>query len=304
MAEYYALGAGLPTLRPEIGKNPPLTLREFVETLRGQLTRRDGQLLDLLLLSEDNRALVALLYDRPIPEPQVPYVVGPDRLRKLVAAAERGMITSEMVGEALHFDPKTYPSYLVDFMYEYRHDQEIDRPAEHFYEDILDNYYFRYVMKRGDEFVRTWVSFDRSIRLVLAAITIKRHDLDARRLIVGDSELVRLLRSGNWHDISFLEEGEVVQKVLQISEEENLSVREHRIDQLKWDYLDSLTFADTFSIDTMLAYLLKLQMLSRWSSLDAEIGKSRFREIIDQLNHESRSDLEKFRAEAKRHNRL
>jgi len=45
-------------------------------------------------------------------------------------------------------------------------------------------------------------------------------------------------------------------------------------------------------------------MLSRWSSLDAEIGKSRFREIIDQLNHESRSDLEKFRAEAKRHNRL
>ena len=304
MAEYYALGAGLPTLRPEIGKNPPLTLWEFVETLRGQLTHRDGQLLDLLLLREDNRALVALLYDRPIPEPQVPYVVGPDKLRRLVDAAERGMITSEMVGEELHFDPKTHPSYLVDFIYEYRHDQEIDRPAEHFYEDILDNYYFRYVMKRGDKFVRTWVSFDRSIRLVLAAITIKRHDLDARRLIVGDSELVRLLRSGNWHDISFLEEGEVVQKVLQISEEEDLSAREHRIDQLKWEYLDSLTFADTFSIDTMLAYLLKLQMLSRWSSLDTEIGKSRFREIIDQLNHESRSDLEKFRAEAKRHNRL
>ena len=214
------------------------------------------------------------------------------------------MVTSEMVGEELHFDPKTYPSYLVDFMYEYRHDQEIDRPAEHFYEDILDNYYFRYVMERGDKFVRTWVRFDRSIRLVLAAITIKRHDLDARRLIVGDSDLVRLLRSGNWHDITFLEEGEVVQQVLQISEEQDLSVREHRIDQLKWDYLDSLTFADTFSIDTMLAYLLKLQMLSRWSSLDAEMGKSRFREIMDQLNHESRSDLEKFRAEAKKHNRL
>lgn len=304
MAEYYALGAGLPTLRPEIGKNPPLTPWEYVETLRGQLSRRDNQLLDLLLLSEDNRALVALLYDRPIPESQTPYVVGPDELHRLVSAAEGGMVTSEMVGEELHFDPKTYPSYLVDFMYEYRHDQEIDRPAEHFYEDILDNYYFRYVMKRGDKFVRTWVSFDRSIRLALAAITIKRHDLDARRLIVGDSELVRLLRSGNWHDITFLEEGEVVQQVLQISEEQDLSVREHRIDQLKWDYLDSLTFADTFSIDTMLAYLLKLQMLSRWSSLDAEMGKSRFREIMDQLNHESRSDLEKFRAEAKKHNRL
>lgn len=304
MAEYYALGAGLPTLRPEIGENPPLTPWEYVETLREQLNRRDNQLLDLLLLSEDNRALLALLYDRPIPDPQTPYVVGQDELRRLVTAAERGMVTSEMVGEELHFDSKPYPSYLVDFMYEYRHDQEIDRPAEHFYEDILDNYYFRYVMERGDKFVRTWVRFDRSIRLVLAAITIKRHDLDARRLIVGDSDLVQLLRSGNWHDITFLEEGEVVQQVLQIAEEEDLSVREHRIDQLKWDYLDNLTFADTFSIDTMLAYLLKLQMLSRWSSLDAEIGKSRFREIMDQLNHESRSDLEKFRADAKRHNRL
>ena len=88
MAEYYALGAGLPTLRPEIGKNPPLTPWEYVEALRGQFNRRDNQLLDLLLLSEDNRALVALLYDRPIPEPQTPYVVGQDELRRLVTAAE------------------------------------------------------------------------------------------------------------------------------------------------------------------------------------------------------------------------
>lgn len=304
MAEYYALGAGLPTLRLETGKTPPVTPEDFVELLGGSASSRDRQLLELMLYREDNRALVALLYDRPIPEPRHPYVVGIDRLKRLVAAAEGGQITSPMVGEEQQLDLRDYPSYLVDFIREYRHDQEIDRPAEHFYEDILDNYYYRYVMEKGDKFVRTWTNFERSIRLVLAAVTIKRHDLDAQKLIVGDSELVRLLRSGNWHDISFLKEGEVVQQVLQISEEEDISLKEHKIDQLKWDFLDSLTFADTFSIDTMLAYFLKLQLLDRWSSLDEERGKETFREIVDRLNHESRADLEEFRADAKKHNRL
>lgn len=304
MADYFALGAGLPSLKLEVGKKPPFGPSEYVEILRGQVTERDRRLLDLLLYEEDNRALIALIYDRPIPEPRLPYVLGLDSLRRLLSAAESGMITSEMIGVEQQFDRSEYPSYLIDFMYEYRHDQEIQRPAEHFYEDILSNYYYRYVMDRGDTFVRTWVRFERAIRLVLAAITIKRHDLDARRLIVGDSDLVQLLRSGNWHDITFLEEGEVVSQVLRIAEETDLSTREHMIDKLKWDYLDNLTFADTFSIDTMLAYLLKLRMLDRWSSLDPQVGKARFREIVDKLNGESKSDLEKFRAEAKRHNRL
>lgn len=304
MADYFALGAGQPSLKLEVGKKPPFAPVEYVETLRGLATKRDQGLLDLLLYEEDNRALIALIYERPIPEPRLPYVLGIDKLKRLVSAAESGMITSEMIGVEQQFDRSEYPSYMIDFMYEYRHDQEIQRPAEHFYEDILSNYYYRYVMDKGDAFIRTWVRFERAIRLVLAAITIKRHDLDARRLIVGDSDLVQLLRSGNWHDITFLEEGEVVQQVLRISEETDLSTREHMIDKLKWDYLDNLTFADTFSIDTMLAYLLKLRMLDRWSSLDPQVGKERFREIVDKLNGESKSDLEKFRAEAKKHNRL
>lgn len=304
MAEYYALGAGQPSLKLEVGKKPPFAPAEYVEILSEQATKRDKALLDLLRYEEDNRALIALIYDRPIPEPELPYVLGIEKLKQLLKAAENGMITSRMIGEEQQFDPSEYPSYMIDFMYEYRHDQEIQRPAEHFYEDILSNYYYRYVMDKGDTFVRTWVRFERAIRLVLAAITIKRHDLDARKLIVGDSDLVELLRSGNWHDITFLEEGEVVSQVLRIAEEKDLSTREHMIDKLKWEYLDNLTFADTFSIDTMLAYLLKLRMLDRWSSLDPQVGKARFREIVDKLNHESKSDLEKFRAEAKKHNRL
>lgn len=304
MADYYALGAGLPTLSPEPGKKPPLTPEEFAGTLREQATRRDRKLLELLLYKEDNRAVTALIYDRPIPHPAGSYVLGPDRLKQLLAAAERGVLTSPMVAKEQQFDAGAYPSYLVDFVREYRHDQETDRPAEHFYEDILDNYHYRYVTDKGDNFLRTWMRFERAIRLVLAAITIKRHDLDARRLIVGDSDLVELLRSGNWHDISFLEEGEVVEQVLQIAEEKDLVTRERKIDRLKWDFLDSLTFADTFSIDTMLAYYLKLQMINRWSDLDPEQGQETFGRIVRQLNHESRTDLEKFRTEAKKHNRL
>lgn len=303
MAEYYTLGASLPTLRLDDLKTIGFTSSEFVDELRSQAPSADQKQLDLMLLPEDNRALLALLQGNPIPEARHPYAIGPTKLKALVdllRSKEPDAVDPFEVQEEVK--KGDYPPYIIDFAREYLTDEVSQRPPEYFYEDILANAYYDYVEREGNKFVRTWKALERNIILVLAAITVKRFDLDARKLIIGESELVRLLRSGNWSDVSFLEEGDVVTEITRISEEENLSTREHKIDDFKFRFLDNLTFADAFSINAMLAYLERLLILERWANLDKELGESRFREIVGTLNREAREGLDDFRRMNKKAN--
>lgn len=296
MAEYYTLGASLPTLKSDDYKSLGYSSASFVRELKDQASSADRKLIDLLLLRGDNKVLLSALEQRPNPIPDTPLAIGEERIRALVTTLrEVDREAKEVVIGEERISLKEYPEYMVDFVREYLHDRETDRPAEYFYEDILANEYYRYAQKRGNKFVRTWLALERNISLVLAAITAKRFNLDARKIIMGESELVELLRSGQWREISFLEESEVVDRVMKISEEEHLAVREHKIDDFKWSFLDNLTFADTFSIDTMLAYILRLQILERWSVLDKEKGEAVFRDIVDHLNKEGKEGLRRYK---------
>lgn len=304
MAEYYTLGASLPSLKSDDYKSLGYTSASFISELQSQATASDRKLIDLLLLQGDNKVLLSILEQSPLPTLTAPLAIGIERLEALVTTLrDKDRDAKEIrLGES-SISIREYPNYMVDFVREYLHDQEIDRPAEYFYEDILGNEYFRYAYRHGNTFVRTWLSLERNISLVLAAITAKRFNLDARKVIMGESELVQLLRSGQWSEISYLEEGEVVSAVMKISEESHLATREHKIDDFKWAFLDSLTFADTFSIDTMLAYFLRLQILERWSGLDRERGEQVFRDIVDTLSREGKEGLERYKEMSRKKNK-
>lgn len=303
MANYYTLGASLPTLRLDDVKSLGFTSDEFITELRSQAPKSDQKQIDLMLLPEDNRALLAILRGDPIPEPRHPYAIGPTKLKALVALLrDREVDARDPFEIQEEVRKRDYPDYMLDFAREYLTDEVSQRPPEYFYEDILANAYYDYVLKHGNTFVRTWKELERDIILVLAAITVKRFDLDARKLIIGESELVQMLRSGNWSDISTLDEGDIITEITHISEEENLSLREHKIDEFKFHFLDNLTFADTFSISAMLAYFERMIILERWASLDRDRGEQSFKEIVRNLNHEAREGLEEFRRMNKKTN--
>lgn len=296
MAQYYTLGASLPTLKLDDHKGTEYTASSFINEVLDQAPKSDVKQVNLLLLPADNAALLAILRDNPLPALQTPLAVGVEKLRALVKLLRGSELDAINPFEGQEYvQKKDYPQYMIDFIREYLRDEASERPPEFFYEDILQALYFEHVQKEGNEFVRTWTALERNVSLVLAAITVKRFDLDAKKLIIGESELVKLLRSGNWGDVSYLEESDVVNAITQISEEQNLSTKERKIDDFKWTFLDNLTFSDTFSINAMMAYFLKLTIIGRWSKLDKAQGEQTFREIVQELNKEGREDLEAFK---------
>lgn len=302
---YYALGAALPVLKQSDLSAAGQSSTRFLKELQSVTSKSDQKQLDLLLLREDNRLLMQLLkaedetaYEMVTPTlPPEHYALGIDQLRHLIDTIKAGKTVAK----------KEYPKYMVDFVEDYLHPEVSEEGEEehskrrdlHFPEDLLAEAYYKYVQKKGDAFLRAWSSMEQSIALVFAAVLAQNFNLDSEKYVVGSGELIEILRSGDWRKVSYLKEADTVKEILKLTEEKHLALRERSIDELKWRLIDTLTFTDVFSIDAMMAYLLKLLMLERWSVLDNDKGEARFREIITSLNEEGQGEIENYRAYAR-----
>ena len=79
---------------------------------------------------------------------------------------------------------------------------------------------------------------------------------------------------------------ETFEQFVKISETEELVEREKRMDQLRWNWMEEATFFNYFTIERLFVFLLQLEMIERWISLDKEKGNQLFRSIIAALKDE------------------
>ena len=50
---------------------------------------------------------------------------------------------------------------------------------------------------------------------------------------------------------------------------------------LKWNWMEDAVFFNYFTVERIFVFLLKLEMIGRWISMDKEKGSELFRQIID-----------------------
>ncbi|NJM16865.1 MAG: DUF2764 family protein [Bacteroidales bacterium] len=66
-------------------------------------------------------------------------------------------------------------------------------------------------------------------------------------------------------------------------EESNLTERELKIDQIKWNWLENNTFFHYFSMERVFAFTVQLSILSRWATLEETKGAEIFKETLRSL---------------------
>ena len=130
---------------------------------------------------------------------------------------------------------------------------------------------------------------------MLAAITCRKHGLDKSGYIVGENEVAHALRTSNARDFGLGDTVEYLPDLQRIAEETDLMAREKKIDLLKWGWLEENTFFKTFDIESVFAYMLKLEMIERWVTLDKTTGEKTFREIVGAMKKGSENALDEFK---------
>jgi hypothetical protein len=271
MTQYYCLVAGLPDLQLEDGKLR-YSVADFREEVYPQLAKNDRRLVDLFFLQQDNRNLLSLLKNKD------------------AALEAQGNYSAEELAEIIRTvcegdaPQKEVPAYLYKFVEEY-----LALPAEQSVlpEDLLATDYYRYGMACGNKFVSEWMEFNLNVNNMLAALAARKFKMEVAPAIVGDNEVAQQLRTSNARDFGLTELIDYYETVARIHELDNWMEREHKIDRLKWDWLDDKVFFHYFSVERIFAFLVRLDMIERWMALDKEKGTALFRQLVAKLKEEA-----------------
>ena len=268
---YYYLVAGLPELTLEDSKLS-YTVADFKAELYPDLSDEDRRLIDLFYLKFDNANVLKLLKDKDATiDPRGNYSA--EELAEFISSLKEG----DEIADAV------FPSYLSTFISEYFN---VAAEDDFLHEDRLAALYYEYAMKCKNKFVSSWFAFNLTMNNILVALTARKFKMDIAPLIVGDTEVCEALRTSGARDFGLTGEVDFLDQLVKISETEELVEREKKIDQLRWNWMEEATFFNYFTVERLFVFLLQLEMIERWISLDKEKGNQLFRSIIATLKDE------------------
>ncbi|MFO7619663.1 MAG: DUF2764 family protein [Bacteroidales bacterium] len=267
---YYYLVAGFADLVFDSGKGYP-DLAEFVEELKNNLHPSDYKIVSLLFLPYDNDNLIAFLEGKT------------DKWNPLGKYSASEFEEERKVLQSIVSEKDVIPPYMVAVLNQRTgEEQTIDRIST--WKKLTEGY-LEMALKSGSKFLRKWVSFDRDIRNIFALINAKELHLNAARYIAGKDqfaqELVAVFNSGK--DFVIPQEPEYAPAIFRIATESDFLERERKIDLERWNFVDTNTFFEYFTLDLILGYLIKYMIVLRWKQLEPETGKIMLQKLIDQM---------------------
>lgn len=271
MNKYYYLVAGLPELALEDSKLS-YTVADFKTEIYPSLSSSDQKLIDLFYLKFDNANVLKLLEDKEAGIDKRGNF-SQDELNEYIAVIKEGGTVNS----------KEFPDYLSAFITDY-----FTAPAESegLMEDHLAALYYDYAMKSENKFISSWFEFNLTINNILLAFTARKYKWDVAQNIVGNTEVCEALRTSGARDFGLSGEVDFFDQLVKINETSELVEREKKLDSLRWNWMEEVTFFDYFTIERLFVFLLQLEMIERWISLDKEKGNQLFRSIIDSLKNE------------------
>lgn len=270
MSTYYCLVAGLPDISLDDGKLS-YSVSDFKAELYPDLSAQDRKLIDLFYLKFDNTAILKLLKNKDAVIEDKGNFSAEELLQLIEAVREGGT------------PDKKYPSYLVNFVSQYL---QLSQDELYRADDLLAALYYSYGMSSNNAFIASWFEFNLNLNNILAALAARKYKLEVSSVIVGATSICEQLRTSNARDFGLNETLEYFEALQRIADIEELVEREKKVDMLKWKWLEDESFFHYFTIERIFVFLMQLEMIERWISLDKEKGNELFRKMIQDLKNE------------------
>ena len=256
MANYYYIIAGLPDISFDDSK-AAYTVEQFRQEVYDALSAADRKVMDILNLENECRNLI-----------------GSERMEELVALVK-----------ADEPAPMDVPQFMYNFVQEWVDDSWRQKAA--FAQDRLWSLFYEYAMASSNGFVRKWYEFNLNLNNIMTAITARKYNLEIQKVIVGTGDIANALRTSGARDWGLSQELDYFEEVARLTEEDDLSQRERKADQIRWRWLEENTFFNYFSVEKLFSYMVRLGMVERWSGLDREEGQKLFRKLIGDLKEQT-----------------
>ena len=262
--QYYYLIAGLPNIEPDADM-PPLDQTAFKDVLLEQCSLQEAALLNWLLYPLDNENLVRMLYHK-------------------AAMVETGVFTSSALDNIIN-KKENPPHYMSIFLEAFWQNKEAH--SENEWKNKLTTLYYQATQTLGNAFLRDWMEFELKLKNLIVAINGRKHNfLYTDALIPGGEFTIQLVSGNKKTDFGLTDDELPVKDVIKMMDDPNLLVKEKYLDNLRWQWLDEHTFFHYFTIEKLLAYYVKLGILSRWHKLDSRWGRERLHKMLKDFSQD------------------
>lgn len=268
---YYCLVAGLREYALDT-EAKGFDLNAIREEILSELNGRDGKALRLLYGYYDCENLIAAHAGRAAHNPL-------------------GNLSAEEVAQALE-EPAMLTAEIREVVEAYRDkesEEELDEEQRKVdtsvrFEKSLMEAYYRSCAGSKSRFLRTWATFDRTLRNIAAAATARTMGREVGEVLIGKDQITEQLRRSSAADFGLRGELPYIDTVLAaVNEEQNLVEKEHKIDLIRWNEALELSVYDYFNIDFILSYLVRMNIVARWTLLDKERGRRMFDRLLGEL---------------------
>lgn len=153
------------------------------------------------------------------------------------------------------------------------------------FERALLTAYYEECARSKSRFVRQWSEFDRTLRNVAAAAVARSKDRRVDSVTVGKGDVVAQLQRSSAADFGLRGELTYVDAILAaVNDEQNMVEKEHKIDLIRWEHAGELASSEYFNINAILSYLVKINIVARWSQLDPKRGRAMLDRIMTELD--------------------
>ncbi len=268
---YHCLIAGLPDIIQDDKKLHFSSLR-IREYLKETLHPGDFGLVKLLYLPADNQNLLNRMFGKDKP------------------FDERGNLTEEQLDFLLlpklfeEAKRELYPAYLYDFGKLLREKEAVEEkvtPAAA--GRFLTEGYYRTLAGAGNRFIRDAGEWLLNTGNILLALNGRKHNLPWEESVIGDNLVAQAVKKNRTRDFNLATDYPEIEPLLQLFETGNLLEREFKLDTRQWNYLDDATFFHYFTIERILAFVLKVFLAERWYHLDYEKGQVMFNQLLNEI---------------------
>ncbi len=271
MRNYYYLVAGLPDLALFEGKNAP-AFHDAVAEIEESVHPDDCGLVSLIRLPFDNANLITLLNGR------------------IRAFDARGNYSHDELSAGIK-SPDLLPAYMQQFLQTRREERAV--PSTVSDEDELNTLLYEEVIQEQQGFIADWFSFELDLRNILTALNNRRdpnylngpgtdRDLSLPAVLIGRNDVTEALLRSSAVDFGLSGKVEWIERVVAAADDDVLA-RERALDVLRWETLENMTEMSYFSMDVVLAFLLKLLLVERWKTLDAQMGRAKLDGMVKHL---------------------
>jgi hypothetical protein len=266
---YYYLVSGLPDLALDTNKLA-ITSLAFKKELEEQLHPEDYNLVKSLYLHFDNKNILKLLLKQtPEKQPLANYSIAH---------------LNEQIKE-----PLDLIDYLQKFVLLFN-EESFDRTALHS-EKQLQSLYYKYLLQINNKFLKQWFQFEYGMKNLLVAVNSRKLGLDYKNQLISigeENEVYRTLLKGVPKAEALSDDIPFATDILTIAtSEQSITDKEKALDNLKWKFLDEHSFFNYFTIEKILAFVIKLKLVERWLALDRKTGEQLFHRLLNDLkeNH-------------------